>query len=222
MLIPWQPGGDQTAGVRGAVVDSFCVFTLPDGHPIVDEVLARDLPAVFVDGPAVPGRPFVGIDDRAAMAEVMRHLVNLGHRSVGVLSCRFHYDRSGGAASTDAAANATFRVSSNTGRRRCHPLGSSTYCSLPQAGEEKVIRSPRPASSGPLAPRAPVPSPREAPVPSPREAGRGLGRGVSVLPARASRHYWRPRLANRSILVELTARSRCARSSGRSPIARYN
>ena len=45
------------------------------------------------------------------MAEVMRHLVNLGHRSVGVLSCRFHYDRSGGAASTDAAANATFRVS---------------------------------------------------------------------------------------------------------------
>ncbi len=111
VLIPWQPGGDQTAGVRGAVVDSFCVFTLPDGHPIVDEVVARDLPAVFVDGPAVPGRPFVGIDDRAAMAEVTRHLVDLGHRSIAVLSCRFHYDRSAGAASTDAATNATFRVS---------------------------------------------------------------------------------------------------------------
>ena len=64
LLVPCPPGEDQQQGIRAAVVDGFCVFTLPDDHPIVEEVLCRALPTVFVDGPLIDGHPFVGIDDR--------------------------------------------------------------------------------------------------------------------------------------------------------------
>ena len=55
LLIPAPPGQDQAEGVRSAVVDGFCVYTLHDGHPIVGEVLCRNVPTVFVDGPKVDG-----------------------------------------------------------------------------------------------------------------------------------------------------------------------
>ena len=44
LLVPCPPGEDQREGIRTAVVDGFCVFTLPDDHPIVEEVLCRALP----------------------------------------------------------------------------------------------------------------------------------------------------------------------------------
>ena len=33
LVIPAPPGDDQAEGVRSAVVDGFCVYTLPDRHP---------------------------------------------------------------------------------------------------------------------------------------------------------------------------------------------
>ena len=110
LLIPAPPGDDQAEGVRSAVVDGFCVYTLPDGHPIVDEVLCRNVPTVFVDGPHVDGRPFVGIGDRAAMHALTDHLVELGHRAVGVLTFRLRPDGRSGPATNERIASADFRV----------------------------------------------------------------------------------------------------------------
>jgi DNA-binding LacI/PurR family transcriptional regulator len=110
LLVPCPPGEDQSDGIRNAVVDGFCVFTLPDEHPIVDEVLCRQLPTVFVDGPLVEGRAFVGIDDRVAMAELTRHLLGLGHRCFGVLAFRLRPDGWTGPPDEARIASADFRV----------------------------------------------------------------------------------------------------------------
>ena len=110
LLIPAPPGADQAEGVRSAVVDGFCVYTLPDGHPIVGEVLCRNVPTVFVDGPRIDGHPFVGIGDRAAMHALTDHLIELGHRAVGVLTFRLRPDGWSGLATSDRIACADFRV----------------------------------------------------------------------------------------------------------------
>lgn len=44
-----------------------------------------DVPVVVVGG-TFPGAPRVGIDDRAAAATAVRHLVGLGHRDIGLVS----------------------------------------------------------------------------------------------------------------------------------------
>lgn len=88
LLIPCPPGTNVVEGVQEAVVDTFCVFSLPDEHPVAEAVLERNLPSVFVDGPRPPGQAFVGIDDRAAMAEMALHLVDLGHRKVLIVTFR--------------------------------------------------------------------------------------------------------------------------------------
>lgn len=92
LLIPSPPGEDQAEGVRQAAVDAFCIFSLPEDHPVVAAALGRGLPTVVVDGPRVPGLPFVGIDDRAAMAEVVNHVTGLGHRQVAILAFRLRGD----------------------------------------------------------------------------------------------------------------------------------
>ena len=51
-------------------------------------MLARGLPAVVCDQPNLPGVDLVGIDDSAAMREIADHLIELGHRRVGVICMR--------------------------------------------------------------------------------------------------------------------------------------
>ncbi|MEU4547498.1 LacI family DNA-binding transcriptional regulator [Nonomuraea dietziae] len=93
LLILQQPPGVQRPEiVRNAVVDAFCVFSLPDGHAALDAVLARRLPTVFVDEPYVPGLPFIGIDELAAAGEAVRHVVELGHRRLGLALVGLHQD----------------------------------------------------------------------------------------------------------------------------------
>jgi DNA-binding LacI/PurR family transcriptional regulator len=110
LLIPAPPGHDQADGVRSAVVDGFCVYTLHDGHPIVGEVLCRNIPTVFVDGPKVDGHQFIGIRDRAAMRELTGHVLGLGHRALGVVAFRLRPDNFSGTPSKTRIAAADFRV----------------------------------------------------------------------------------------------------------------
>jgi DNA-binding LacI/PurR family transcriptional regulator len=87
LLIPKQTQGRD--GLREAVVDSICACTLHDDSPAIDVLLERGLPTVFIDGPRIDGIGFVGIDDRAAMADAINHVLDLGHRRVAVLSYEF-------------------------------------------------------------------------------------------------------------------------------------
>ncbi|MER6950751.1 LacI family DNA-binding transcriptional regulator [Nonomuraea sp. NPDC000554] len=92
LILPMPHGDRRTEPVRDAVVDAFCVVSLPDGHPALAEVLGRKLPVVIVDEPYVPGHPFLGIDEPAAGAEAARHVLELGHRRVGVAMVGLHDD----------------------------------------------------------------------------------------------------------------------------------
>ena len=51
-----------------------------------DDLVARDVPLVVVEGPAWPGVTLVDIDHRAGAGAVARHLHELGHRRVATLT----------------------------------------------------------------------------------------------------------------------------------------
>jgi DNA-binding LacI/PurR family transcriptional regulator len=97
VLVPGLP--DETPSVapavRNAAVDGLIVYSLPADDPLIAATRRRRLPTVIVDSPAIdelpalrdrPAPGFVGIDDRAAAETAMRHLVDLGHRGLGILS----------------------------------------------------------------------------------------------------------------------------------------
>lgn len=84
-------GGDVHMAVRG-LVDGLIISTLPDDHPTIQYLLKRKIPFVVVDSPRIDGVPYVGIDDRGAAREQMRHVLGLGHRRIGILLERLKPD----------------------------------------------------------------------------------------------------------------------------------
>ena len=83
-----------SAAVLSAGVDGFVVYSTSDDDPYLQIVLQRHLPVVVVDQPKdVAGTSRVCIDDRAAMAELAKHIVGLGHREIGVLAMRLGRQR---------------------------------------------------------------------------------------------------------------------------------
>src|SRR3954470_22142166 len=83
---------DREAGaalLANAIVDGLVVWSLPDRHPLLRLVRERNIPLVTHGGPRLDGIPFVGIDDRAAAMAATEHLLELGHRSLAVISFPF-------------------------------------------------------------------------------------------------------------------------------------
>jgi DNA-binding LacI/PurR family transcriptional regulator len=86
--------GSADAAIRNAAADGLIVYSLPADDPLVAAALQRRLPTAIVDSPsladlpAVPGDPpdFVGLDDAAGAEAAVRHLLELGHRRLGILS----------------------------------------------------------------------------------------------------------------------------------------
>jgi DNA-binding LacI/PurR family transcriptional regulator len=105
VLIPRGTGDDL---VQRALVDGFVCHCDVDGDDRVDTALSRDLPVVVVDGPARTDVGHVGIDDRGAAATAARHLIDLGHRRIGVLVSPLHTD--GRAGRADPARQQTARL----------------------------------------------------------------------------------------------------------------
>ena len=87
VLVPGMPNEVTSDGpaVRNAAVDGLIVFSLPGDDPLIDAVRRRNLPTVFVDSPATD-TDFVGIDDVGGAEAAVRHLVELGHRRLAILS----------------------------------------------------------------------------------------------------------------------------------------
>jgi DNA-binding LacI/PurR family transcriptional regulator len=65
------------------------VWTLPERHPLLRLARERNIPLVIHGSPRLAGVPFVGIDDRAAAQAAAEHLLQLGHRSLAVISQPF-------------------------------------------------------------------------------------------------------------------------------------
>ena len=113
---------DGSAAVLAAGVDGFVVYSASDDDPYLQVVLQRHLPVVVVDQPKdVPGTSRVCIDDRAAMAELAKHVVELGHREIGLLTMRLGRERPRGSgkpvvASPDRLADAALPRSAGAHR----------------------------------------------------------------------------------------------------------
>ncbi|MCK2212499.1 LacI family DNA-binding transcriptional regulator [Actinomadura sp. ATCC 31491] len=162
LILPLPHGDRRSETVRDAVVDSFCVMSLPDGHPAMAEVLARKLPVVIVDEPYVPGHPFVGTDEPAAGAAAARHVLELGHRRVGVVMAGLHEDGHTGWSGRERQEGAVFaamRARRGGYQRACEEAGLDWWGGVPfyevarnsreagrRAGHALLGRDPRPTA----------------------------------------------------------------------------
>ena len=113
-LLPAPPAGtaQDAASVTRALVDGCFVYALPVGHPSVEAALERRLPIVVADTPYVPGVPLVSIDDRGGARAAAQHLLDLGHRRLGVVSLRIREDGYRGLADRERRHDARYRVTS--------------------------------------------------------------------------------------------------------------
>jgi len=105
--------------VRNAAVDGLIVYSLPADDPLVAATRRRRVPTVIVDSPAIDDLPdfaaraalaFIGIDDRAAAETAVRHLLDLGHRRLAILSLGLSAYAHSGPAGIDLQAQATASV----------------------------------------------------------------------------------------------------------------
>ncbi len=81
-------GGDDTeddsAAVKQAAIDAAAIFCVPHGHPALDILAARGLPAAATDSGNYTDS-WVAIDEVAAAAGLGEYLTRLGHRDIVVL-----------------------------------------------------------------------------------------------------------------------------------------
>ncbi|MCX5464442.1 LacI family DNA-binding transcriptional regulator [Alcaligenes parafaecalis] len=84
-------GSASNLAVRG-LVDGLIISTLPEDHPTVRSIVQQKIPLVVVDSPRLPHAHYVGIDDRSAAKEQVKHLLALGHRRLGIMVERLRPD----------------------------------------------------------------------------------------------------------------------------------
>lgn len=88
--------------IRQAVVDGFVVYSVADNDPFLNTVQDRGLPTVICDQPADRlDVPYVGIDDREAIKPAVQHLLELGHRNIGIISARLSREPNDGPVSLE-------------------------------------------------------------------------------------------------------------------------
>jgi DNA-binding LacI/PurR family transcriptional regulator len=95
LLVPVAADEDGTAvrAINGAAVDALALYSQPDDDPTVAAAVARGVKTVMIDQPDLSGIPYVGHDDRGAARLALTHLLELGHRRIGVLGYRLTPER---------------------------------------------------------------------------------------------------------------------------------
>src|SRR3954468_9467792 len=71
--------------VQQAAIDAAAIFCVPGGHPALDILANRGIPAVSTGRGDHPDLSWVAIDEVEAAAQLGEHLARLGHRDVVVL-----------------------------------------------------------------------------------------------------------------------------------------
>jgi len=76
--------GSMLKTIPYTAVDGFIVTGLEDDRGEVEALRQRGIPFVLVDSEPRDGVPGIEIDDAAGMKEMVRHLLSLGHRRIGI------------------------------------------------------------------------------------------------------------------------------------------
>ena len=78
--------GSLERAIARATVDGVIVIGLDERHPEVESIRQTGMPTVLVDAPAWPEHGAIAVDDTAGAQAAARHLLELGHRDVLVLT----------------------------------------------------------------------------------------------------------------------------------------
>lgn len=82
-------GSADAIPARDVPIDGALVYACPDGAPALDWLVRRRLPLVYVDREPTPGAASVTLDERGGGRQGAEHLIELGHRHVGLLTASF-------------------------------------------------------------------------------------------------------------------------------------
>ncbi|MBD8505920.1 LacI family DNA-binding transcriptional regulator [Hoyosella sp. G463] len=114
LIVPAAPDHEPGAAadvVNKASVDGFVAYSVPENDPYFGAAMERHLPLVVCDQPAgIDGTVRVGIDDHAAMLALARIVLDLGHRSIGILAMRLGDSKRDGTTPLDAALASRYSV----------------------------------------------------------------------------------------------------------------
>ncbi|MBB5235696.1 LacI family DNA-binding transcriptional regulator [Deinococcus budaensis] len=86
LLLPHLPGTGALSPAGAASVDGLILYATPPDSPALATARARGLPTVLVDQAPQQDLCRIGIKDGAGAEAAARHLLELGHRDLGVLA----------------------------------------------------------------------------------------------------------------------------------------
>jgi DNA-binding LacI/PurR family transcriptional regulator len=112
LIIPGASRVRDPRAITDVAVDGFIAYSLPWDTPVLQQVLVRGAPVVVVDEPRMPGVATVSVDDPGGARMAARHLVQLGHRRLGIVTLPFKSDGYTGRGDEARISAATFDVAS--------------------------------------------------------------------------------------------------------------
>lgn len=98
--------------IESAVVDGLILQCVDDGERLIELARKRKLPFVATDSDAGPDMSSLDIDHRSGARQAMQHLLDLGHRRVGVLSLELADGKFPVWVDAERRANAVFKGTS--------------------------------------------------------------------------------------------------------------
>ena len=134
--------------IRDAVVDGFCLHSLPTNSPDIDAAIARGVPIVTVDEPRVEGHTFIGIDDEGGARLAAEHLLELGHRHIGAVTFPTVEGDYEGPVDAEREAAATYTVSAARLRGWREPLEAAGIGPDEHPREERAWNTPEAGADG--------------------------------------------------------------------------
>lgn len=121
--------------VESASVDGLILYATTAASPALAAARTCALPAVLVDQAPQPGFPLIGIEDEMGAEAAARHLLERGHREIGVLALPF---------GPDAAPNTHIRARLHGYRCALEASAAHLYvCSSPDNSPESGERLTR-------------------------------------------------------------------------------
>jgi DNA-binding LacI/PurR family transcriptional regulator len=101
MALTLLTSGDDTGApstylpARDVAMDGAIVYICDPASPEIALLQRRGLPLVSVDHDPSPDAPSVNVDDRAGAHAAAQHLIDLGHRRIGIISLESNYEKDG-------------------------------------------------------------------------------------------------------------------------------